>query len=1102
MKDALRTLSLPFSPCYDSATMKTAIPLLATLLFILPQSASALTLDSLGGDCETAGIWDASSLTCTLTEDFSGSVSITADSITLDGAGHTITGTGSGITASGRNFLTVKNLTLAGFGTGMKFSLVGHSTISGNTIRTGENGIGLSLSVNASSNTIQDNIIEGPGNAGIFSSDANFNVFRRNTIRNFKSGLLFTYCSGSNTFRENTIEGNGIGADFAGSWGTFTRNNFKGNGVDFHNGFTTCGNGIETLSKPLPEGGNYWSKNTACRDENGDHLCDAPYAAATTTDNSTNLVTPLVDHFPWAMENGWNLPTTTPPNLSNPAEIEDDNNQDAKGVADKTNFTFSISYAGSVDPSDVTLWTNDGAVTSHYPLSPRTTLREYSMTSTFPKGRYTYHFESNGGAQRFPETGELLFTTGYSNVAFLPGLEASRLYRPTADPSVTKVRLWEPPLLLQDNTQLFLNPDGTPKRNDIFTEDVVDEALGANIYESFIDSMDTLAANKTIHAWKPFPYDWRYDVRDIVDRPIALENSSYSMTEEIRKLAETSDTGKVTIVAHSNGGLIAKALSDTLGTDSPKLLDQMIFVASPQAGTPQAAGAILHGYDQGIPKDWLPLLITPKEARDLAVNMPSAYGLLPSELYFSSVDDPVISFDDAPLLAGWRARYGIEIHSAERLHNFLADQTREAMPVTEETKNPIIGNETLLTGAEVLHNTLDNWTPPEGVTLTQIAGWGEETLKSIVYYQGVKTTCAIPGDYSTCTGSPALEYKPKMVLDGDGTVVVPSALWTGGTERYFVDLDDYNIPLIRHIKHADILEVQELRDFIKNIITRNNSALPTFIKTSSPVGDASKRLHFTLHSPLTLDLYDSAGNHTGISTATGALEENIPGTRYRTFGEVKYISAPASTTLRLVMNGYATGSFTLDMEEVSGDTVTASTTFAGIPSMTGTVASITLPDGTLASSSSLAVDENGDGITDLSLLPKIGGIVTLPIFYRFDGFLQPVNDTAYHPEQSPSVFKGGSTIPVKFQIKNGDGISVQSNTLPIFSFQKLGNMSASVDEFTYSDPASTGSTFRWDSASQQYIYNWSTKGITSGSWYQISAKLDDGTVHSVTVGLR
>ncbi|MGW6930873.1 PxKF domain-containing protein [Lentzea sp. NPDC054927] len=45
-------------------------------------------------------------------------------------------------------------------------------------------------------------------------------------------------------------------------------------------------------------------------------------------------------------------------------------------------------------------------------------------------------------------------------------------------------------------------------------------------------------------------------------------------------------------------------------------------------------------------------------------------------------------------------------------------------------------------------------------------------------------------------------------------------------------------------------------------------------------------------------------------------------------------------------------------------------------------------------------------------------------------------------------------------------------------------------------------TFRWDATAQQYIYNWQTKGPTAGYTYRIGARLEDGQVHFVTVGLR
>ena len=330
---------------------------------------------------------------------------------------------------------------------------------------------------------------------------------------------------------------------------------------------------------------------------------------------------------------------------------------------------------------------------------------------------------------------------------------------------------------------------------------------------------------------------------------------------------------------------------------------------------------------------------------------------------------------------------------------------------------------------------------------------------------------------------------------------------------------------------------------------------------------------------------DTNGNYTG-ATATGTLSY-IPGVYYERYGEVQWLSVPKDIAGTLVMHGTATGSFTLDIEEVNGNTILSTTSFAGIPSGTSTIVTMTIdPLRSVTASSTLAVDTDGDGTPDFTLASNQGGVVlspkpaltvtadnktmaigsaipefsatltgfintdtastsitgtpsctttatqgspvgtypitctkgtlasnaydittfvagTLTTTYRFDGFLQPINDTTYNPTQNLSVFKGGSTVPVKFQLKNVTGTPLQSTSAPLWlTPQQLSPLSTTVSELLYTDSATTGSTFRFDTASQQYIYNWSTKGLTTGYWYRLSAQLDDGTILSVVVGIR
>ncbi len=123
------------------------------------------------------------------------------------------------------------------------------------------------------------------------------------------------------------------------------------------------------------------------------------------------------------------------------------------------------------------------------------------------------------------------------------------------------------------------------------------------------------------------------------------------------------------------------------------------------------------------------------------------------------------------------------------------------------------------------------------------------------------------------------------------------------------------------------------------------------------------------------------------------------------------------------------------------------------------------------------------------------------VIYRFDGFLQPINDTAHQVGTSTSVFKAGSTVPTKFQLKRADGSVLAAVGAPAWLTPAKGSsMSAPVDESVYSAAADSGSTFKYDSAAQQYLYNY--KSGTGGNYWRIGVSLEDGQTYSANIGLR
>lgn len=129
--------------------------------------------------------------------------------------------------------------------------------------------------------------------------------------------------------------------------------------------------------------------------------------------------------------------------------------------------------------------------------------------------------------------------------------------------------------------------------------------------------------------------------------------------------------------------------------------------------------------------------------------------------------------------------------------------------------------------------------------------------------------------------------------------------------------------------------------------------------------------------------------------------------------------------------------------------------------------------------------------------------LTYQVGYWFEGFLQPINDTAHQVCLGcpVSIFKGGSTVPVKFVLKDAAGAIVQAAAPPLWVTPQMGNsMTDPVDEAYYTDLPSSSLSYSWDG--QQYHYNWKTKGYAAGFYWRIGVLLDDGQTYYVYIGLR
>ncbi|RJQ37809.1 alpha/beta hydrolase [Candidatus Parcubacteria bacterium] len=583
-----------------------------------------------------------------------------------------------------------------------------------------------------------------------------------------------------------------------------------------------------------------------------------------------------------------------------------------------------------------------------------------------------------------------------SNVLFLPGLQGSRLYRPGED------QLWEP-TRNQDIEELYLANNGQSLNAEIYTRDIIDEAPriinGYNVYKKFIQFMDEeLVGQGIIDEWKAIPYDWRLDLPYImhdgkkVGETEGEDNISYIgststpyLIQELERLANTSRSGRVTIIAHSNGGLLAKYLLSQIAPPHSQYhhlfakIDKVILVAVPQIGTPAAIEGLLHGDEPQLGAnvgvtDW-GFLVDEERARELAENMQSAYNLLPSQTYFELVQSPMVEFESSTARAyDFRSFYDGTIDSTEELKSFLAGEPHiqgRSEPFADDEESPNVLDANMLASAMQMHAVLDNWAPPGGIEVVQIAGWGIKTVR------GIKYSCG----FFTCSSLSTLDREILKTHEGDGTVVLPSAVAmeeAENVEKYYVNLSNYNGELRnlrRNRDHASILEADPTRAFLKEII-KNDKNLIKHVTSSIPSGEDLLTLDYAIHSPVDIHLYDADSNHTGpISNPLQnsdflAYEATIPNSYYWEYGETKYAGSDAMTGTLVQLVGTATGTFTFDIIENRGDEILATTTFRDIPVGIGSV--LTMRIDTIASSTSLRMDFDGDGIIETDILPGEG----------------------------------------------------------------------------------------------------------------------------------
>lgn len=646
--------------------------------------------------------------------------------------------------------------------------------------------------------------------------------------------------------------------------------------------------------------------------------------------------------------------------------------QTVPGLATATSGTFTLAFPGS----------------GHYFLA---------YTATYPDGENPIGTKCGGDFcwmqkyslddyQRFMTRGEFENSSDYgnpvpalygfeafdiaepsgpkdSNILFLPGTMESRLYM--RDGRGNEKEVWEP-RYNADVLALAINEDGTSK-NVVYTRDVADylysniPILGtlvatlaknsAALYGPFESFLDSLVNKQTIAKWQAYPYDWRYDVNEIVQNGTLVATATSTpdriyLQDVVRSLASTSPTGKVTIIAHSNGGLLAKALAVSLEREGAiSLIDRIILVGTPQAGTPSAIGNILHGDEQ---TRALGLITKGSTVREIAKEMSGPYDLLPDAAYFSYTETPVAVFDQGTLTDTYRRAYTDSINSEKSFSDFLTDSAklREHMD-SNDLRTPAVLSKDLLTKASDTHVLIDPWVPPNYGQLVSIVGMGQPTISGYTY-----------------SGTNKLRHVPNITSQGDDTVDSITAGANPGGGFYF-DTQAYRAESGINVVHGSLLNSAPIQKQIIDLLN-NDSRVEQYFSTTTPHYNIVPDDVVSAHSPVALLATDASGNQTGMVPIPGTdyfmQKEDIPGSSVQIVDDEKYVYLPAGS-YTFSFTGYDVGTTTIEVGKTNevGSIVTTEY-FRDIPTTASTTGSFTLANSMV---SSIAVDEDGDGTTNI-----------------------------------------------------------------------------------------------------------------------------------------
>jgi|GEM_PF-1464688 len=255
---------------------------------------------------------------------------------------------------------------------------------------------------------------------------------------------------------------------------------------------------------------------------------------------------------------------------------------------------------------------------------------------------------------------------------------------------------------------------------------------------------------------------------------------------------------------------------------------------------------------------------------------------------------------------------------------------------------------------------------------------------------------------------------------------------------------------------------------------------------------------------------NTTGGATGVPLGTPVVSDIVDANPVVTNNAPSFFPLGPTTviwTARDASGNSATATQIVTVVDTRAPVITAPATFnvtIGYPStlLTGTATDIVDPNPMLTNNAPVifgsgnttviwtARDDTGNVATATTTVTA-----TVTAMYHFGGIRQPIK------VDGSSVFRLGRTVPVKFQLLDNNGLFVTNAIARIFVIRVNGGVIGKEIEAISTSAATTGNYFRYCHKENQYIFNWSTRGLGRGVW-EIRIVLNDGTRRTVRVSLR